>query len=272
MILGDYGAAFFRVAKTSESYAVRGRSSAFLGYGLGKGLPEPGDGGTWARWHWDGRRFEFTNDDLGFMPLFYHSTSESFGISTNIADLVGPPSTLEFDDDAIAVFLRISFYLADSTPFKNIRAIPPGCRLSWEDGRLQIEGGTIDPPEIISISRESAKKEYGAVFRSVIEELKPNDSGRLCLPLSGGRDSRHILLELDRCRFRPDVCATIPSFPPKSLQDVIVASELAKQVQVDHVVLDQTQDIFSAEKKKNLYTNFHCCPKQVRVLFLTLDS
>ena len=76
------------------------------------------------------------------------------------------------------------------------------------------------------------------------------------VPLSGGRDSRHILLELCRAGRPPRLAVTMRHYPPFSDEDAVVATEVARAAGVPHVVLPQGGDRFAAEIEKNRRTGF----------------
>jgi hypothetical protein len=75
------------------------------------------------------------------------------------------------------------------------------------------------------------------------------------LPLSGGRDSRQILLWLAANGSLPDECVTAENFPPLVSRDLEVAAELCRAVGVPHRVLPQPEDFVPLELRKNLIAN-----------------
>jgi hypothetical protein len=78
--------------------------------------------------------------------------------------------------------------------------------------------------------------------------------GRVALPRTGGRDSRHILLELCVAGVRPAFCISAARYGPGN-NDVEVASTLARALGLDHVV-PQPPRRLEAELQKNLATSF----------------
>jgi len=122
------------------------------------------------------------------------------------------------DYDAINCFLRTGFYLRGRTPYKQIRR-------EWTR-----------PPFIATsrLSRRQAINEYIAVFRSAIGRMAQQNS---VIGLSGGADSRHILLELIAQGQPPDLALTIDL--PAS-EDAPIARALAARLRVRHEVLPAT--------------------------------
>jgi hypothetical protein len=83
--------------------------------------------------------------------------------------------------------------------------------------------------------------------------IRPEED--VAVPLSGGRDSRHILLELCDAGRRPRLVITLHAFPPFGSEDDI-ARQVAAAVALPHVILPQRRARFIAEIRKNRITNF----------------
>jgi hypothetical protein len=125
---------------------------------------------------------------------------------------------LDLDYEAINCFLRTGFYLRGRTPFKQIRrewAQPP-----------------IVPTRLLN--RDQAIEQYIELFRRTIGRMSQPGA---VIGLSGGADSRHILLELvGQCRL-PDLAFTI-DLP--GIEDAAIARQLAGRLQVRHELLPPT--------------------------------
>jgi hypothetical protein len=231
----------------------RGTSRFFRGHQVSRG-PGLAPDGIFASWQWDGRTVTVRNDRYGVSPLFYWHDREQFGVSPSILALVAHGAPTSFDQAAIDTFLRLGFFLGNDTPFTAIRAVPPNTALEWSDGVLRIAGGA---PTVIShsISRDDAVDGFVALCRQAIRR-RPPDPGAAVIPLSSGRDSRHILFELCRAGHRPH-SVTIPRYPPRPGEDERIAPIIAKAAGVPHTVLVQSESRFSAELHKNWAT--HLC-------------
>jgi asparagine synthetase B (glutamine-hydrolysing) len=70
------------------------------------------------------RRLTVQRDRFGVQPLFWNATPTSVRISPSIDALLAAGAPAELDDAAMAVFLRIGFFVGDDTPFAAIRALP----------------------------------------------------------------------------------------------------------------------------------------------------
>ncbi|HWP59924.1 MAG TPA: asparagine synthetase B family protein [Candidatus Acidoferrales bacterium] len=210
--------------------------------------------GLFAEWNWDGVRLIARTDRYGLYPLFYFAKGNEIWISPSLLQLLRLGAPPEFDDAAIAVFLRLGFFLANDTPFKFIRALPPGALLEWDGGAHRLSGGFFTPkPQ--NLGREQAVEGYIDLFKAAIRRRLPADDN-FAVPLSGGRDSRHILLELVAAGRKPRICPTVKHFPPRSNSDVEVASRLTSTLKLNHAILAQPASRFRAELRKNLETDF----------------
>jgi hypothetical protein len=242
------------VEKHEGAVRWRGQPHFFRGHTLaGRGVD--GCDGIYAHWHWDGRELIVRNDRYGVAPLFFVAEKDRVAVSPSIATLLaqGAPATL--DDAAIAVFLRLGFFVGDDTAFRHIRAVPPATTFSWKDGQLSVTGG-YTTPRAIDVSRDQALDGFVTLFHEAMACRLPEDD-RAVVPLSGGRDSRHILFEL--CALgRPPRCAvTILRDSPRPHEDERIAPLVAHAAGVPHRLLHQDGSPFDVELARNWDT--HLC-------------
>jgi asparagine synthetase B (glutamine-hydrolysing) len=210
---------------------------------------------VWATWSWDGRALRAENDRYGMRPLYYAAWPGRLAISPSVPALLAAGAPADLDEAALAVFLRVGFFLGEDTPFRAIRALPPCARFEWRDGALHVSGQPPPTPRPQRLSRAAAIEGYIDLFRvAIARRLVPGDDA--AVPLSGGRDSRHILLELCRAGRPPRLAVTMRHYPPFSDEDAAVATDVARAAGVPHVVLPQGGDRFAAEIEKNRRTGF----------------
>jgi asparagine synthase (glutamine-hydrolysing) len=137
-----------------------------------------------------------------------------------------------------------------------VRVVPPAASFKWSEGRLAVSGG-YRWGKRQTVSRAEAIEGLVCLFRSAIAKRAP-DSDDYVVPLSGGRDSRHILLELCVQGHRDPACVTCRL--PHS-EDWQVATTLARRLGVRHTIADPPSSV-AAERRKNLKTHFgsleHC--------------
>src|SRR6185503_4847645 len=126
----------------------------------------------------------------------------------------------------------LGFFLGDDTPFRSIRTLPAGGTLIWEDGEVSLSGGyRFVPPQ--RLSRDAAIDGFVELFREAMRR-RPPAGDEVVVPLSGGRDSRHILFELCESGRRPTYTVTIPRYPPRASEDERLAPLIARELGVRH--------------------------------------
>ena len=197
---------FIRLDRGDEGIRISGAAHC----DLGTPLPDPQSGlvdGVHAGWHWDGETLTARVDPLGFFSLFVWSRGNSVAVSPSPLQLIAIGADSEPDHRALAVFHRIGLFINDDTPFRHIRTLPANGRLEWRDGRATITGGPVTPPER-RIDRAGAVEGFIDLPRASLRRISDAWDDDFALPLSGGRDSRHILLGLHHIGRPPRECVT----------------------------------------------------------------
>jgi asparagine synthase (glutamine-hydrolysing) len=191
------------------SFIVRGQRHASLGTSV---KFSTGTGGIFANWNWREDELTAEVDPHGMFSLFYSVTADGVMLSPSPIQLISIRASAELDRTALAVFHLLGWYINEDTPFKHIKVLPPDGRLHWRNGKLTVTRR----PRIksgIKISLPSAIEEYERLFSAAIRSCWGAATEPVIIPLSGGRDSRHILLESVRQGFEPDHCVTYdPTF------------------------------------------------------------
>jgi hypothetical protein len=234
---------------------LRGRAHAAFGHRL----PTPASGvadGIFAGWEWDGTRLAVTNDQYGIQPLFWaRFAGGGIGVSPSIVALIEQGAPVELDAEALAVFFRLGFFVGDDTPFAAIRAVPPNAAFIWKRDQFECRGRYPDIPPASPISRDDAIDAYIDLFARAMAKRQPVPE--TCgIPVSGGRDSRHILLELQRTGRVPSVCVSALDHPPDPNEDPRIAATLCEALRFRHVIVEQQLSPFRAELRKNMETSF----------------
>jgi asparagine synthase (glutamine-hydrolysing) len=231
--------------------SVRGQRSWFGGHVI-RLSPEDAIDGIFAAWCATEDAIKIRNDRCGLYPLYYFSRDNEFAASPFLLTLLALGAPKELDDEAIALLIRWGNFIGEQTPFKHIHALPPDCRLTWTRGTLHVAGGMQDATHR-EIERSDAIDGYIDLFAQAIKRRSP--PGPFVHPLSGGRDSRHILLELLRQGHVPQHCVTMRHFPPRPNTDLEIAAELMKTAGVPHLIVDHPRSFVRAEMDKNLWTD-----------------
>ncbi|WP_282609444.1 hypothetical protein [Pelagibius sp. Alg239-R121] len=210
--------------------------------------------GVYAEWSWDGATLHASNCRYGMSPLFYYCGKNEFCISNSIPKIIERGAPIDWDDDAMAVFIRRHSFLGEDTPFKKIRTTPPSAKLIWQNGQMTIKGHR-PTSKLQHLKRSTIIEGVIELFSSSIKRRLP-ESENFYLPLTGGKDSRHILLELARQSSLPKACVTASFPPPFTNQDSEIASLLAKKLDLPHVIIPPSDRGLIDEERKNLHTNF----------------
>jgi hypothetical protein len=216
-------------------------------------------------WRWDGTRLVVETDPFGMIPGFVYEHDGVVAISTSITRLIAQGATLHVDRDALAVLLRLGFCIGDDTPFREVRTVPPA-GLVWQDGRIVHRGA----PYLVAradVSRDTAIATSIALMKQAMDRRRPRSC--FALPLSAGRDSRHILLSLVHEGYRPEFAITVPRWPPAAPDDVEIATALARVLDLPHVVLDHPPRPGPIVARKNVATDY--CAQEHAWFFPMLD-
>lgn len=239
---------FFHARRADDGITTTGDPIKILGCKV----PGPEGNGVFTEWQWDGGALTLRNDRLGMYPVFYYSTDDAVVVSTSIFKILSEGVRPEIDWPALGVFLRTGAFMGTDTAFVGIKALPANATLVWRPGKLDVTGSYWFVPRR-EPTRPAAVDEYIDAFRQAILRRLPQ--GSFAMPLSGGRDSRHILFALAEAGRRPDFVVTGRRFPPERTVDERVASEVAAAVGVPHGVVGPPKFEVPSYLAANVITN-----------------
>ncbi|MEX0885172.1 MAG: hypothetical protein WD009_01915 [Phycisphaeraceae bacterium] len=232
---------FIDVQVTDGCCTAQGTAAVRLGWAGDESAPAP-----WARWHWDGRELRARVDPLGFFSLFCFVSDERVMLAASPLTLIARGAPSDLDREALAVFYRLGYFLDDDTPFAHIKVLPADGVLNWRPGRWLVAGG----PRVVAAERVSpGDVEAGFIdrFRASVARCVDLAPGRTVLPLTGGRDSRHILLEMHRQGAAPAACVTCNGSPAGIDGETRAAANLARAVGVGHEVIPAAASALEAQ-------------------------
>jgi hypothetical protein len=180
-------------------------------------------------------------------PLYYGELPNGIAISTAVQGVLEAGVSREIDVVGVQTLFGLGFNIGSYTAFRAVKAFPVGGELVWEPGRLRV---TENYPEIKPnlLSRSDAIDGYLELFGCAMRR-RVIDGAPIYLPLSGGRDSRHILLELVRLGSPPARCFTSSFLTMRN--DVITARALCEKLGVPHVESEVPEDVVGTELEKN---------------------
>ena len=207
--------------------------------------------GIFAEWNWDGHELVVRNDRHGMQPLFYYTGSAEIGVAPMLWTLLEQGAPRELDEEALAVFFRVGFFLREDTPFRSIKAVPPKATFRWNRSGLTLHSEPPIAASPLTIDRDRALQMYQELFSRAVRRRLPARPFA-CL-LSGGRDSRHILFELMCQGHKADLAATV-AVPTNT--DAEVSARIAKELRLPHLLVPATRQCIASEQRRNKETHF----------------
>lgn len=205
-------------------------------------------GGACAWWQWDGRELKAGSEPWGFYPLYLLQQPGVIGIATSIVELLPFLEDRALDETALAVFLRLGYHMGQDTPWRAIRAFPAASAISWVPGQAPRVLDEFVPQEACTLPRQAIIRRYLELFEASIAASAP--SNPVVVPLSGGRDSRHILFELLRAGRKVERV-----FTTWRGDDIDAARRVARATGMRHQVCRQRGNMRD-ELRKNVLTSF----------------
>lgn len=249
---GDH---FFSVSLERGRYLIRGDTHIFIGHAL-SARPGGMAQGAFLEWQWTGTGLLVKNDRYGLCPAYYVQTANGFAIATSVHRLIEEGVSGELDHDALSVFFRLGNFVGGDTPFKAIRALPPGVVFRWTEPADTPKGTEDVPVATVNVERDEACRIYGRLFSESVRRHS-DTAPDAAVALSGGMDSRHILLELCRQGRRPKFCVTASFYKGVQSEDVDLAARVAQTLDVPHLLVEQQADWLQMERRKLRET--HLC-------------
>ena len=230
---------------------VSGTPTCQLGHRLPSSTEKRPDG-IFAGWLWDGVQLEVSNDRYGFYPLYYSAGQQHVAVSTSLYALLARGVSRDLDEAALSVFLRLGFFIGDDTPFASIRTVPPNTDFVWRPHSLRVQGRWA-LGRSHGLTRTQAMDAYIELFRRAMQKRLSHEA-TVAVPISGGRDSRHILLALCESGRLPSVTVTV-RHPLPLRSEHPEAQALTAQLGLRHVVLDQIDSVFRSTQRIILRQN-----------------
>ena len=199
-----------------------------------------------AGWRYDGECLNVKSDRLGMIPVFFWHVADRLVVADTLAELVERLDEPRFDDEAVATFLALGYLLDDQTLISGVKMLLPGETLIWRSGNVARHWVGYPICRAFSGSRKEAKEEFARLFERAVASRLAGGVGRL--PLSGGRDSRHIALELAKQGCAPPATVVLQS--AKGAESPI-AVQVSKHIGVQCLIVPGKLGRVDAEKMKN---------------------
>jgi asparagine synthase (glutamine-hydrolysing) len=207
---------------------------------------------------WNESRGELfcARDRLGIKPFYYYWDGRLFAFASEIKSLFQHPSiSPELNEGNVAEYLAFGYGSDDSTLFKGIRKLMPGCTLSLathSPGKgPQIEQYW-DVPEFPETSPKRNDGDWIAECRERLEEtvrMRLMSDVPLGLFLSGGLDSSTIAALTKRISGEPIKSFTV-GYQEREFSELSHARHVADVLRTDHhEVLISAEEFFGALPK-----------------------
>lgn len=211
--------------------------------------------GIVGRWRFDGSQLVIEPDPFGYLPIFVwigpaNDDEARIIVGTSPIAVVAAGAPGEPDREELGLWCRVGLCLGERTLFKHVRLTPRGKTLAWREGRVTLTGPglPIIPTSIKSV--EEGVQGYCDLFRQAMERRHP--VGEFAMPLSGGRDSRMMLLDCIALGRRPKACVTLSGGPGSDHPDGVIARMLAKRVGVPLVEVEARSKWIESEARKHV--------------------
>jgi hypothetical protein len=192
------------------------------------------------------------SDPYGMTPLFLASAGERSAAAPSAFVAAAAAGCTEPDDDALAVFVRLGFFVGNDTPIGGVQQVPPAVDSVWRGDAF---GGpeSTPAPATSDVSFAEAVDIYDELFARSLA-VRCNGALRCVVPLSGGRDSRHILARLERMGCDP-LAVTLEHWPGHA--DERIARDVAAALSIEHRVVPTTPArLLRLQPAKNLATDY----------------
>jgi asparagine synthase (glutamine-hydrolysing) len=200
---------------------------------------------AFALWDAKARKLLLARDRLGKKPLCYAPVGKGLRFCSEIAPLAGSEAiSRELDPAALARYLTLGYVPSPLTIHRGIRKLPPGCFLTWQEGRMRIEtywrlsfarNEIADPRE----ARERIREKLDESIRMRLRSDVP-----VGLLLSGGLDSNAVLARLVKGLGRRVTTFTV-GFDDPRFDESDLARRSAKHFGVPHHVLPGRPELLS---------------------------
>ena len=219
----------------NDETRVRGSTHASFGHSV---IDEDGlECGVTGGWTWDDESLVIRSDLHGYVPLYVHHSHARIFVSDSPLPILSRLDHCELDPIALGFFCRAGFLTGDRTLFEQIKRVPPGARMTWKDGLLQTDSTLFKQSESPKSIKEAVDGWIDR-FQTALKRRLPEGLD-FDLPLSGGRDSRMMLLGLHRHGYQPRRVLSLGSRASESSSDLGIASHLARRVGVPFQALSQ---------------------------------
>ena len=191
---------------------------------------------AFAIWDSADQRLFVARDRLGVKPLYYWHHGRQFAFASELKALLRLPEvSRDLDHEALDAYLTFLYVPAPRSVFRQIKKLPPGCWLSFQNGTVRVERYW-NIPEAAAPARlkEPLAEPILASLQDAVR-LRLVSDVPLGAFLSGGIDSSSVVALMSRSTTRPVQTFSIGFETPYASYNELPAARLvAERFQTDH--------------------------------------
>ena len=199
--------------------------------------------GMFAVGIWDApnRKLTLFRDRMGVKPLLYAVRGNTIAFASTARALHDAGSAPDIDLEGVAEFLEHGYVTDDRSIFRDVRKVPAGGVVEWQDGRLRSWAYWAMPttPEAAAISFDEAVEETERIFLDAVKMRLAADV-KVGALLSGGIDSSLVCWAI--ATLGGDVTAFTIGTPNDPLDESADAIATARALGIPHAVIPVAPD------------------------------
>jgi asparagine synthase (glutamine-hydrolysing) len=209
---------------------------------------------------WDAQRHRLfvARDPMGIKPLYFYQSDQYFIFSSEVRTLLGTGLVPRVIDCAGLVnYLTFGSLCDPNTLVEGVKALPPGCCLTWEKGHLKQQqywdlvgpnlGEDCDPTSAVGADKQKRSEIETHVAEMLDESVRMQlvSDVPVGVFLSGGIDSSSLVGILSRNGVRPSTFSIV--FREADYSEAEYSRAVAQHFHTDHheITVDQS-NFFSA--------------------------
>jgi hypothetical protein len=160
--------------------------------------------GSYAICRSDGDRVEVVTDDLGSRPLWYVQTADVFLASTSQRAIVRLLGDFRLNPRAVSWMLSAGCLGPEDSWDSRLQRVPRGTRLTLDRHAWTLTASRGTPPDDLAAVPVSEAEQVTLMGKALAQTCEALDLSvpDWRLPLSGGKDSRCLLIYLQRAGFK----------------------------------------------------------------------
>lgn len=200
---------------------------------------------AFAIWDKNRRKLFLARDHMGIKPLYYASLPGLLVFGSEIkAILAHPQVPRDIDVTAIDDYLSLRYIPTPKSAYQSIRKLPPGCSLSWSDGKATLQRYWNPTPaeHLPDLGLNTYLEKTDALLADAVK-LQMVSEVPLGTFLSGGVDSPTISYYAKK--HKPDLMTFNIYFAEKSFSERAEAKMVATHLGTHHIEQQVSPDILS---------------------------